>query len=70
MFLRSNKSFLFKGDDEIAKIKAGEIKEMPDWIVKTDLFKFAKKDGDILVIANKKDKIKAENEEDLTPAEK
>lgn len=66
MRLRSDKSFLFKGDSEEVTIKAGEIKDVPDWVAKTDLFKLAKKDGAVLVISTKKDKQRAENNEDLT----
>ena len=76
MRIRSDKSFLFKGDDEEITIKAGEIKDVPDWVGKTDLFKLAQKDKSILVISTKKDKKKAENDENLNngstqpPAEK
>lgn len=65
MRIRSDKSFLFKSDNEEAIIKAGEIKDMPDWIGKTDLFKLAQKEKSILVISTKKDKKKAENDESL-----
>ena len=76
MRIRSDKSFLFKGDNEAITIKAGEIKDVPDWVGKTDLFKLAQKDKSILVISTKKDKKKAENDENLNngstqpPAEK
>ena len=65
MRIRSDRAFLFKGDNEEITIKPGEIKDVPDWVSKTDLFKLAQKDKTILVISTKKDKKKAENEESL-----
>lgn len=65
MRIRSDRTFLFKGSDEEITIKAGETKDVPDWVAKTDLFKLAQKDKTILVISTKKDKKKAENDESL-----
>ncbi len=66
MIIRSDKTFLFKnGDDEEEIIQAGETKALPDWVGKTELFKLAQKDQSLLVIANKKDKKRAENDENL-----
>ncbi|WP_061342959.1 hypothetical protein [Clostridium botulinum] len=65
MIIRSEKTFLFKGDDEEKIIQAGETKVLPDWVGKTELFKLAQKDKSVLVIATKRDKKKAENEEYL-----
>lgn len=66
MRVRSEKAFLFRGDNTEEIIRKGEIKDLPDWVAKTDIFKLAKAEGSLLVIATKKDKKKAENEEDLT----
>lgn len=65
MRIRSDRTFLFKGSDEEITIKAGETKDVPDWVGKTDLFKLAQKDKTVLVISTKKDKKKAENDESL-----
>lgn len=65
MRIRSDRTFLFKGSDEEITIKAGETKDVPDWVAKTDLFKLAQKDNTVLVISTKKDKKKAENDESL-----
>jgi hypothetical protein len=65
MRIRSDRTFLFKGSDEEITIKAGETKDVPDWVAKTDLFKLAQKDKAVLVISTRKDKKKAENEESL-----
>lgn len=67
MRIRSEKTLLFKGDNAEEIIRKGEIKDLPDWVAKTEIFKLAKAEGSLLVIATKKDKKKAENEEDLTP---
>ena len=67
MRLRSDRTFLFKGSDEEITIKAGETKDVPDWVAKTDLFKLAQKDNTVLDISTKKDKKKAENDESLNP---
>lgn len=65
MRIRSDRTFLFKGSDEEITIKAGETKDVPDWVAKTDLFKLAQKDKTVLVISTKKDKKKAENDKSL-----
>lgn len=65
MRIRSDRTFLFKDGNEEITVKAGEIKDVPDWIAKTDLFKLAQKDKTVLVISTKKDKKKAENDESL-----
>lgn len=77
MRVRSDKSFLFKGDNKEEIIKKGEIKDLPDWIEKTDIFNLAKEEGSILVIQSSNDKKKAENNDSLksaknatTPADK
>lgn len=64
MRIRSERTFLFKGDNEEITIKAGEIKDVPDWVGKTDLFKLAQIDKSVLVISTK-NKRKAENDENL-----
>lgn len=66
MVIRSEKTFLFKGDDKEITIKAGEIKNVPDWVAKTDLFRLAQKDKSIIVVSTKNKK-KIENNENLTP---
>lgn len=70
MRVRSDKSFLFKGDNEEVVIKKGEVKDLPDWISKTDIFNLAQKDGSILVIETQEDKKKAENDEDIKASSK
>ncbi|WP_061342974.1 hypothetical protein [Clostridium botulinum] len=65
MRIRSEKSFLFRGDNEEVTIRRGEIKDVSNWVAKTDTFKLAKAEGSILIIATKTDKKKAENEEYL-----
>lgn len=65
MVIRSDRTFLFRGSDEEITIKAGETKDVPDWVAKTDLFKLAQKDNTVLIISTKKDKKKAENDEKI-----
>lgn len=56
MRIRAEKAFLFKGDDENIKINPNEVKDLPDWVGKTDLFKLAKKDGSVSVLVKDKSK--------------
>ncbi|RXI46084.1 hypothetical protein DP145_01730 [Clostridium tetani] len=65
MRIRSDKSLLFRGDTENIIIRKSEIKDVPDWVAKTDTFKLANKEGSILVIETKEQKIKAENEDKI-----
>ncbi|BDR73337.1 hypothetical protein K144316041_20450 [Clostridium tetani] len=65
MRIRSDKSLLFRGDTENVIIRESEIKDVPDWVVKTDTFKLAEKEGSLLVIETKEQKIKAENEDKI-----
>lgn len=69
MRVRSEKTLLFKGDSTQEIIRKGEIKDLSDWVAKTDIFNLAKAEGSLLVIATKNDKKKAENEENLTPTD-
>ena len=61
MRLFSNKSYTFqKGELEVS-IKNQEIKDMPDWIEETLLFKLAKKEGSISIIETPEQLKAAEN---------
>ncbi|NFI47861.1 hypothetical protein FDA77_18745 [Clostridium botulinum] len=48
----ASKSYLFKQEEEVALINNQEIKDMPDWIENTLLFKLAESDGSIQIIEN------------------
>ncbi|NFK78995.1 hypothetical protein FDA95_10330 [Clostridium botulinum] len=48
----ASKSYLFKQGEEGAPINNKEIKDMPDWIENTLLFKLAESDGSIQIIEN------------------
>ncbi|HID0769571.1 TPA: hypothetical protein ACXC99_003668 [Clostridium botulinum] len=48
----ASKSYLFKQEGEVALINNQEIKDMPDWIENTLLFKLAESDGSIQIIEN------------------
>lgn len=52
MRLFASKSFLFLNGEEEASIKNQDMKDMPDWIAETKLYKLAETDGSIQVIEN------------------
>lgn len=63
MVIFSKKSFKFINGTEEANIRNQEMKEMPDWIEGTLLFKLAKEDDSISVIENRKQLKAVENGE-------
>lgn len=63
MRVMATKSLLFTQGEESVTVKNREIKDVPDWVAETMLFKLAQKDNTIQVIENKEQQKKAENGE-------
>lgn len=61
MRVLATKSLLFTQGEESVTIKNHEIKDVPDWVAETMLFKLAQKDGTIQVIENREQQKEAEN---------
>lgn len=61
MRVMATKSLLFTRGEENVVIKHHEIKDVPDWVGETMLFKLAQKDNSIQVIENKTQQKEAEN---------
>lgn len=64
MRIFASKSFLFQAGEEETSIRNHEIKDMPDWIAATTLFKLAENDGSIQVIENSIQQKTVENGKD------
>lgn len=47
------KSFLFSNGEEEVEVKNREMKEVPDWVADTQLFKLAEIDGNIQIMESK-----------------
>lgn len=72
MRIFSKKTLLFKdGQDEFI-LKHKDIVDVPDWIVKTPLFKLAEKSGDIQVMdsASKIKEVEKGNKNKKSPSDK
>lgn len=63
MKVYSEKTFLFENGDEKVVVRNKEIKDVPEWVTKTTLFKLAEKDGSIQVLGDNKQQKAAENGE-------
>ncbi|OHW63078.1 hypothetical protein EUAN_08620 [Andreesenia angusta] len=66
MRVMATRSLLFTRGEEEVKIKHHEIKDVPDWVAETMLFKLAQKDNTIQVIENKLQQKEAENSKPAT----
>lgn len=58
----SVKSFLFVRGEEKVKVRNQEMKDVPDWVAETQLFKLAQIDGNIQILSSKSEEKQVEKD--------